>query len=393
MRKNIKRIMSVVTSLALAATMLVGMGASQVKADGENLLTGSWTHIHEAYEANDALIENTRVTNTADGFTANISITGWQRNWYGVDYMPDDAWPYADGWADNPYQLRSYTMLDVTPKSTYQLSFDVQNEMTSEVGNPTEKNVTITVDSGIDGDTDNTFLFTTVRVSANGTFKFDRKFTIPEDYSGSNVMIEIAYGSYAYSYEVSASSMIKLMPADVIEKYCFAPGTSEDVNAGGKLAFSNMNLVQVEYEEPTTKAPTTEKPTGGNTQGQACTCDKTQIKECACSNTTNTQGQACTCDKTTVTTPSVKKPAKATVKKARNLKGKKVKVTWKKVEGATKYQVRAVADKKTVKKTTSKLSYTFKNLKKKKTYKVSVRAYNSAGYGKWSKAKKVKITK
>lgn len=393
MRKIFKQIAAVITTIALMTTLIIGVDSKGVKAEG-NLLTGSWTHIHEAYEANDALINNTRVTDNVDGFSANISITGWQRNWYGVDEMPDDAWPYADGWADNPYQLRSYTTMNVTPKSTYRISFDIENHMTSEVGNPTEKNVTITVDSGIEGDTDNTFLFTTVRVSADGTLKFDRKFTVPEDYSGSTVMVEIAYGAYAYSYEVSASSMIKLMPASVIEKYVFAPGTSEDVNAGGELSFSGINVEQVEYEEPTTKAPTSGgTSTGGNSQGQSCTCDMNQIKACACSNTTNTQVQSCTCDKTNVTTPSVKKPAKAAVKKAKNLKGKKVKVTWKTVKGATKYQVRAVLGKKAVKKTTTKLNYTFKNLKKNKTYKVSVRAYNKAGYGKWSNAKKVKVTK
>lgn len=400
MKNNLKKVTAVVTSLVVATTLLVGVDSKSVKA-GDNLLTGTWTHIHESYEASDALINNTRVTDTTNGFMANISITGWQRNWYGVDYMPDDAWPYADGWADNPYQLRSYTTMNVTPKSTYQLTFDIENHMVSEQGNPTEKNVTITVDSGIEGDTDNTFLFTTVRVSADGTLKFDRKFTVPEAYEGNTVMIEIAYGSYAYSYEVSSSSLIKLMPADVIAKYCFAPGTTENVNAGGELTFSNINAVQVAYEEPTTM----KVPTGGNTntQGQACTCEKTtaNINGCTCSNTINsatTTGkvEACTCSKTatqTTVADTVKKPAKVTIKKVKNLNGKKVKVTWKKVAGATRYQVRIVTGKKAIKKTTSKLNYTFKKLKKNKTYKVSVRAYNGSGYGKWSKVKKVKITK
>lgn len=326
MRRNIKNIIAIATSITLAASMLVGINIKSIKAE-DNLLTDSWTHIHESYETNDALIANTSVTNTTDGFTANISITGWQRNWYGVDYMPDDAWPYADGWADNPYQLRSYTTMNVTPKSTYQLSFDIQNDMTSEVGNPTEKNVTVTVDSGIDGDTDNTFLFTTVRVPANGTFKFDRKFTIPESYTGETVMVEIAYGAYAYSYEVSSSSMIKLMPADVIAKYVFAPGTTEDVNAKGKLAFSNINVVQTEYEEPTTTTVTKEEETT-TVGGQTCTCNA-QIKECTCGNTSNVQ--ACTCNHSNDTTATVKKPAKVSIKSAKNLKGKKLRLLGRKL--------------------------------------------------------------
>lgn len=376
MKRKFKRGIASMTVLVLMVTILLGAGitSNRVKAN-DNLLTGEWTHVHEPYEANDVLIAATKVkVNETAGFTADISITGWQRNWYGVDEMPDDAWPHADGWADNPYQLRSYTTMQVTPKSTYQLTFDIENAMKSEVGNPTEKNVTITVDSGIEGDTDNIFLFTTVRVAANGTLKFDRKFTVPESYEGDTVMIEIAYGSYAYSYSVSSSSLVKLMPESIIKKYCFAPGTTENVNAGGKLTFSNLNVVSTAYEEPTTEAPVVEKPTGNG--------NNTVIQPCTCNHETDNK-----------VATKVERPAKVSVKTVKNLKGKKIKTTWKKVAGATKYQVRAVTGKVTIKRTTSKLNITLKNLKKNKTYKISVRAYNRAGYGKWSKAKKIQIKK
>lgn len=374
MKVKMKKRIASITAFVLVTTMVLGTGAvsRKVKAEG-NLLVEEWTHVHEPYEANDVLIAATKVqANDTAGFTADISITGWQRNWYGVDEMPDDAWPYADGWADNPYQLRSYTTMQVTPKSTYQLTFDIGNEMKSEVGNPTEKNVTITVDSGIEGDTDNIFLFTTARVAANGTFKFDRKFTVPEDYQGDTVMIEIAYGSYAYSYSISSSSLIKLMPADVIKKYCFAPGTTENVNAGGKLTFSNINVMQIAYEEPTTEKP---------------------IEETTTQNGNNVVFEPCTCNQVIQPIVKVKKPDRVIVKKVKNLKGKKVKVTWKRPEGAIMYQIKAVVGKKTIKRTTSNLNVTLKKLKKNKTYKISVRAYNCMGYGKWSKVKKVKITK
>lgn len=379
---RIRRKMSSITAFVLTVVMVLGTVtvSRQIYAD-DNLLTGEWTHVHEPYEANDVLIAATKVNaNDAAGFTADISITGWQRNWYGVDEMPADAWPYADGWADNPYQLRSYATMQVTPKSTYRLAFDIENEMVSEVGNPTEKNVTVTVDSGIEGDTDNIFLFTTVRVAANGTFKFDRKFTVPENYNSDTVMVEIAYGAYAYSYSVSSSSLIKLMPADVISKYCFAPGTTENVNAGGKLAFNNISVVQTEYEEPTTQKPETETPT------ETQKVENKVYELCTCNHVTNQ-----TDDKKTSVT--VRKPARVKVKKVKNLKGRKLKITWKKVSRAAKYQVRAVVGKKTMRRTTSKLTITLKKLKKNKTYKISVRAYNRAGYGKWSKIKKVKITK
>ena len=91
------------------------------------------------------------------------------------------------------------------------------------------------------------------------------------------------------------------------------------------------------------------------------------------------------------TETKMKVPAKVKISSAKNLKGKKIAIKWKKVKKATKYQVKAVLGNKVVTKTTTKTSCTIKKLKKKKTYKIYVRAYNKAGYGKWSKAKKVTI--
>lgn len=87
------------------------------------------------------------------------------------------------------------------------------------------------------------------------------------------------------------------------------------------------------------------------------------------------------------------KPARAKITFAKNVKRKKISVKWRKISIATKYQVKAVCGNKSITKTTTKTSYTIKKLKRKKTYKIYVRAYNKAGYGKWSKAKKVTIKK
>ena len=106
---------------------------------------------------------------------------------------------------------------------------------------------------------------------------------------------------------------------------------------------------------------------------------------------------------TPVTTkaPVVAKPGKATVKKAVKKKSaKKIKVTLKKVAGATKYQVAVYKTKKNakknkkalVKKTVTKLTATIKSkkLKGKKTVYVRARAWNTAGFGAWSGVKKSK---
>lgn len=381
MRKSIKKTVAFITSAAMSLTLLTGIGlVKNVKAE-DNLLAGaSWVHTHEAWELNDAKVAQTSVrSNSTGGFTANISITGWQREWYGEEYMPDDVWPYMDGWCDKPFQLTSDAVMSVTPKTTYQLKFDIKNEMTTEDGTkPTEKNVTVLVKPDNGGDN---LMLTTVRVPADGSYQFDRKFTVPADYSGSSVTIEFAYGSYAYSYEISGSPFLKLMPADVREKYVWAPGTTEDVNAAGKLDFSNISAVQVEYEEPTVKQPTnTDNPEETTASSGGVTYITQVIEKCTCNQNNNKQ--------TPVTEKKVAKPSI----KVKNIKGKKVQIKWKKVTGATKYQVRAIVGKKKITKTTSKTKIVLKKLQKK-TYKVSVRAYGKAGYGNWSKAKKVKVKK
>ena len=108
-------------------------------------------------------------------------------------------------------------------------------------------------------------------------------------------------------------------------------------------------------------------------------------------------------------TTSVKAPGKAKIKKitAKKKATKKVKLSLKKMRGAKGYQVAIYKTKKNasknkkaiVKKFVKKTSVTVisKKLKNKKTLYVKVRAYKLNGkkkiYGKWSKAKKVKIKK
>lgn len=89
----------------------------------------------------------------------------------------------------------------------------------------------------------------------------------------------------------------------------------------------------------------------------------------------------------------VNKPGKTKVT-AKNKKGKKIKISWKKISGVKKYRVKVLKGKKVVlSKVLKSRKLTTKKLKKGKTYKIYVRAYNKAGWGKWSKVKKVKIKK
>lgn len=78
-----------------------------------------------------------------------------------------------------------------------------------------------------------------------------------------------------------------------------------------------------------------------------------------------------------------------TITKAENVKAKKIKVTWKKVAGATKYQVKIGKGRYS----TTKCKYVKKKLRKGKTYTVNVRAYVDGKWRKWTFNKKVKVTK
>lgn len=97
-------------------------------------------------------------------------------------------------------------------------------------------------------------------------------------------------------------------------------------------------------------------------------------------------------------------PKKVTLSKATNVKGKKVKVTWKKVSGAAGYQIviatnkKFTSGKKTITVKSGKItSKTISKLKKKKTYYVKVRAYKTSKgnkvWGNYSNVKKVTVKK
>ncbi len=98
----------------------------------------------------------------------------------------------------------------------------------------------------------------------------------------------------------------------------------------------------------------------------------------------------------TTTAKANVKPGRAVIKNVKKSK-KSVKITFKRIKTAKKYQIQYARNKSFTKskktKTTTKLSYTIKKLKKGKTYYVRVRGKNSSYYGKWSKVKKVKVKK
>lgn len=390
MRKVFNKVMAGAMTTALVATLAVGfkVNTTDVKADTANALTGSWTSLAETYEPNDAVILQTTFKSTAlDNITANISITGWQANWVnetGESNVPKDAIILGEKsgdkdpriWGEKPTQIRSKINAKVVPGNTYKLKFTVNNGMMqADTTTKTEKNITITVNSGIEGDNDNTMLFKTIRVPAGATETYEFDVPVSADYLGNDIKVQLAYGSYNYSYELTQAVKAGKVTEEAAKacKYAYAYGTSEKVNAHGTLAFTDISLMGEKYTQSVIppKQPTKE-PTGNTNTGAPTT------------------GAPATVAPTTAAPAVVaSKPAQVKRVKVVNNAKKSVKVTWKKVKGAKSYQVKVGKKKYNTKKTNAKI----KKLAVGKTYKVQVRAKNAAGFGKWSKAVKVTIKK
>lgn len=378
MRKVFNKVMAGAMTTALVATLAVGfkVNTTDVKADTANALTGSWTSSAESYEPNDAVITQTTFKSTAvDNVSANISITGWQANWTAESAAPEDAIVLNDKiWGEKPYQITSEINAKVVPGNTYKLKFTVNNGMMeADTTTKTEKNITITVNSGIEGDNDNIMLFKTITVPAGATETYEFDVPVSPDYLSNDIKVQLAYGSYYYSYELTQAVKAGKVTEEAAKacKYAYAYGTSENVNAHGTLAFTDISLMGEKYtqsvipERQTTKAPETTK--------KATTTTKVPTGN------TNTVAPAVVASK----------PAQVKGVKVVNNAKKSVKVTWKKAKGAKSYQVKVGKKKYNAKKTNAKI----KKLAVGKTYKVQVRAKNAAGFGKWSKAVKVTIKK
>ena len=385
MRKVFNKVMAGAMTTALVATLAVGfkVNTTDVKADTANALTGSWISSAESYEPNDAVITQTTFKSTAvDNVSANISITGWQANWTLESAVPEDAIVLNDRiWGEKPYQIKSEINAKVVPGNTYKLKFTVNNGMMeADTTTKTEKNITITVNSGIEGDNDNTMLFKTITVPAGATETYEFDVPVSADYLSNDIQVQLAYGSYMYSYELTQAVKAGKVTEEAAKacKYAYAYGTSENVNAHGTLAFTDISLMGEKYTQSVIppKQPTKD-PTGNTNTGAPKT------------GTPSTVAPSTVAPTTAAPAVVASKPAQVKKVKAVNNAKKSVKVTWKKVKGAKSYQVKVGNKKYNAKKTNVKI----KKLAVGKSYKVQVRAKNAAGFGKWSKAVKVTIKK
>ena len=198
------------------------------------------------------------------------------------------------------------------------------------------------------------------------------------------------------------------VPAETPEPTQSAPPTGVPTETPEPTQSAPPTVVPTETSEPTQSAPPTGVPaeTPEPTQSAPPTVVPTK-RPTSTTPVTDSTGTSFTVngsntDQNLQTT--VKKPAKAAIKKVKNYKYKKnsFTVSWKKVSKARGYQVQIATDKKfrKNKKTRNSYgrSYVFSKLKAGKTYYVRVRAYvyddnYKKVYGSWSKTKKIKMKK
>ncbi|MCR5430564.1 MAG: hypothetical protein K6E58_04980 [Eubacterium sp.] len=286
-------------------------------------------------------------TQPANGFTAEITNTGWDGEYQGSTLV-----------GDNPWLMRAYMTVPAQQAHHYTISFTAKwSNVTpgAHTANVPEKNIMV---GAVDEYTNPIFeegAETRFKVSTGGTYNYSANLVM---YAPSPTMkITIAYGAFLYSYKQGT--------------------TTEKEAACGKLDISNFKIVDL-GEDPVIptdppKPTTTQAPTQGPTVAPSPT-------------------DAPAPDVTTAA-PTVKKTlAKVKGVKVKNTKKKKVKVSWKKVTNAKSYQIKI--GNKTYKATKTSKTIKNKKFKKGKKIKVKVRA-TATGYttGAWSKTVKKKLTK
>lgn len=284
---------------------------------------------------NTAVVSGTGSSTDSKGYTANISYLG----------------------SKGRLIKASITDVDYIPGNTYEYSLTLESDI--------DKYVSIKA-VGEDQEED-IYANYTVFLQAGVPYKFSEDVTIDSEYDGRLDLIIEMGGRIGGEYLPTDTSLtIKMTDASFT-------GVAE-------------KLKEIPTQRPTTTVPPT---TTINTQTTTNVSETTNV-------TNNDKDEKPTSsNKNTQSSLKNKKVKIISAKRSKNRKS--IKLALKKMEGATKYQIRYSTNRK-VKKyksvNTKRLNYSIKKLEPDKTYYVKVRAYNTINgkkyYSLWSKVKKVK---
>lgn len=386
MRKVFNKALAGVTSATLIATLALGVNfTSTVKADEATAVDTVWSftqggqynpdepgntgYIKSVNVGNDVLSnwgrdKNEKQTQTASkattGFTLNIENTGWDAGW---NNNPVDI---------NPWAVEASNTIEAKAGHIYKVSFKAKASKkkygyvafgTDIVTNAaTGATLTPYDQAPIEMSDDATNQIITL-----GTTDKTYTFTFTNWVSAKKIKTSIMLGAFNSQYDYAGNSV-----SDII--------TEKEVNWSGTVVVSDFTITDEGLNKEFVVEPP--KPTQPSQPSQPS--QPTTKPSVTPGNNNGGNNQPA------VTKPAAKKLARVAKVKAKNNKAKTVKVTWRKVANAKKYEVKVGNKTYTAKKAT----LTVKKLKKGKTYKIKVRA-KATGFktGAWSKTVKVKIKK
>ena len=374
MRKVFNKVVAGATSVALIATLALGVNfASSVKADDATTLDTKWSftqggQYNPAEPGNTGYIKSVNVgdevlsnwerdknnkqiqsaSKATTGFTMEIENTGWDAGW---GNSPVDI---------NPWAVEASNTIEAKAGHIYTVSFKAKasKKKYAYVAFNTETEGLLPYDKAPVEMSDDA----TNQIITLGATDKTYTFTFTNWVSAKEITTAIMLGSFNSQYDYAGNDV-----KDII--------TEKEVNWNGTVVVSDFSItdkgVNPDFTEPETK-PT--QPSVNPTQ-PSVNPTQPSVK------------------------PTVKPTAKVTVKKLAKVKGIKaankkkgtLKITWKKVTGATSYKVKVGKKTYTVKKT----SLTVKKLKKGKKVTIKISAQGPKAKYKasaWA-SKKVKIKK
>lgn len=388
MRKVFNKALAGVTSATLIATLALGVNfTSTVKADGATTVDTVWSftqggqynpdeptntgYIKSVNVGNDVFSnwgrdKNEKQTQTASkattGFTLDIENTGWDAGWKN---NPVNI---------NPWAVEASNTIEAKAGHIYKVSFKAKASKKkygyvafgTDIVTDQATGATLTPydQAPIEMSDDATNQIITL-----GTTDKTYTFTFTNWVSAKEIKTSIMLGAFNAQYDYAGNSV-----SDII--------TEKEASWNGTVVVSDFTITDKGLNPEFVVEPP--KPTQPSQPSQPS--QPTQPSKPAVTPGNNNGGN----NQPAVTKPVAKKLARVAKVKAKNNKAKTVKVTWRKVASAKKYEVKVGNKTYTAKKAT----LTVKKLKKGKTYKIKVRA-KATGFktGAWSKTVKVKIKK
>ena len=394
MKKLFNKVLAGAISLALIATLALGVSFSgNAKADN-NVSIGKWSFsqggvyasAQETDWGNYAYIKNVTMNGTgesidgwlegegsksqtqtalqsANGFKVQIDHVGWDRNW--------DTEP----WRINPWSIDANVKSNMNPDHRYKVTFKAkatekkyayvgfETEVGEYKGDPWDSLHGATLEEGSDKLT-----------IAIGTQEKTYTYIFSNYVGGLELKTSILLGAFGAGGGDDKYPEYKGRYFDYAGNEILGVITSEEAsNWAGTVTVSDFTIEDLDPEKPTVKPKPTEAPETEETEAPTVAPKPTQAP-------------------TVKPTPAKKTLGKVTKVKIKNPKKKTIKVSWKKVKNAKSYQVKVGKKTYPAKKTSRKIKN--KKFKKGKTVKVKVRAI-AKGYkaGPWSKTAKKKLKK